>query len=82
MDNAKLRKNYKCTEGTDYYSRAGHDCYYEDNSGVIVALIVLIVVVITFIVIRYIRKKRKKKNIDLYELLDKQKEKVESEEKK
>ena len=81
MNNAKLRKNYKCTEGTDYYSRAGHDCYYEDNSVVIVTLIVLIVIIIIFIVIHYIKKKRRK-NVDLYELLNKQKEQVESEEKK
>lgn len=64
VNNAKLRKNYKCNEETDYFNRAGHNCY-DDNSNIIstilIGLAIIVVVYLIYFIVKKIRKKRKEK---------------------
>ena len=64
MDNARLRKNYKCNEEVDYYNRVGHNCY-DDNSSIITTILIGIAVIafiyLIFFLIKILKKKRKKK---------------------
>lgn len=64
MSNAELRKNYKCNEETDYFNRAGHDCYNNDGSMVETILISLVVIAIIYLIIYFIKKRRAKKKTD------------------
>lgn len=65
LNNAKLRKNYKCNETTDYFNRAGHNCY-DDNNNIINTILIgiglIVIFYLLFLLITKIKKRKKEKN--------------------
>ena len=60
INNRELRKSYKCNENTDYYNRAGHDCYSDDSSMITTILIGLAVIVLGYLLLYRVPKRIKK----------------------
>ena len=61
VTNGKDRKNYKCNEETDYFNRAGHNCY-DDNSNVITTILIGIVLIVLIYLLGYLLPKKIKKH--------------------